>query len=149
MVNTAMYPFTNHDIRELPIKFLDDNQEQLSAALLQGLRSEADMRQLNGTLSARTCSILDAVLRSDSMLRLKRHGLRGFLPDAYGLTLKIGKDETAHGLANCSSDRRGAGPGAFGAGRVGTPHAGMKLESLAPCCDTLGTRRQPDERLTW
>ncbi|MFS9599486.1 hypothetical protein, partial [Klebsiella variicola] len=54
-----------------------------------GLRSEAELQLLNHTLSSKHYAILDTVLRADSMTRLKRHGLNGFLPDAFGLTLTL------------------------------------------------------------
>ncbi|AKS04891.1 dermonecrotic toxin domain-containing protein [Pseudomonas trivialis] len=151
MVDSCMTPFAKHDIRTLPIKFLDENQEHLSAALLQGLRSEADMRLLDGTLGARTCSILDTVLSSDSMVRAKRHSFRGFLPDAYGLTLKVGKDEAVHGLANCFllTERGGVDPLRSGQAVLWTPQRGHEVfESLHVLREALKQRlATPDERL--
>lgn len=99
VVDQAMTPFVEHDIRTLPRQFLDSHRDQMGYALMRGLRSEAELRLLNKTLSPRHYSILDTVLHPDSMTREKRHGLHGFLPDAYGLTLKVG--ETLHALANC------------------------------------------------
>ncbi|MGK9418840.1 dermonecrotic toxin domain-containing protein [Pseudomonas cedrina] len=151
MVEHAMSALANHDIRDVPIKFLRENQDQLSAALLQGLRSEVQMRQLNGTLSARTGSILDTVLRSDGMQRLKRPGLRGFFPDAYGLTLKIDQDDTAHGLANCFvlTERGGVDLLRSGQAVLWTPQHGHEaFPSLRALRDALGRRlAMPEERI--
>ncbi|OPA84995.1 hypothetical protein BFW87_28090 [Pseudomonas fluorescens] len=99
VIDRALIPFVEHDIRTLPRQFLENHRDQIGYALMNGLRSEAELRVLNKTLSPRHHSILDTVLRSDSMTREKRHGLQGFLPDAYGLTLKVG--DTLHPLANC------------------------------------------------
>lgn len=151
MVEQAMSALANHDIRDVPITFLRENQEPLSAALLKGLRSEMDMRRLNGTLSPRTGSILDTVLCSEGMLRLKRQGLRGFFPDAYGLTLKIGTDETAHGLANCFvlTERGGVDLLRSGQAVLWTPQRGHEaFQSLRALCDALGQRlAMPEERM--
>jgi hypothetical protein len=151
MADQAMSAFIRQDVHDLPIKFLRDNQEQLSAAQLQGLRSEAHMRQLSGTLSARTCSILDTVLCSDGLLRAKRQGLKGFLPDAYGLTLRIGDDPTAHGLANCFvlTERGGVDLLRSGQAVLWTPQRGHEaFKSLHALRDVLEQRLAiPDERL--
>ena len=101
VIERALAPFTNHDIRTLPRQFLDNHREQMSHALMLGLRSEAELRVLNNTLSARHHAILDTVLRPDSMTREKRHGLQGFLPDAYSLTLNAGDAPASLPLANC------------------------------------------------
>lgn len=151
LVERAMSPFANYDVRTLPIQFLDNHREQLSAALLQGLRSEADLRELNGTLSPNSRSILDTVLREDSMTRVKRHGLRGFLPDAYGLTVKVGDDESAHALANCFvlTERGGVDIVRSGQALLWTPQRGHEsFKSLRALRDTLELRLgMPEEQL--
>lgn len=101
LVEAALVPFAHHDIRVFPRQFLENYRVQLRGALLQGLRSEADLRLLNKTLPPRHQAILDTVLRPDSMTRTQRHGLLGFLPDAYRLTVTLGDDPKQLDLANC------------------------------------------------
>ncbi|WP_410923578.1 hypothetical protein, partial [Pseudomonas aeruginosa] len=44
--------------------------------------------------------MLDTVLTPESLTRLTRHGIHGFIPDAYALALGIGTSATLQPLAN-------------------------------------------------
>ena len=124
IVALAMKALADHDIRQLSRQFLEDQRETLGNALLLGLRSEAELRLLNKTLPPRQHAILDTVLRPDSMTREKRHGLLGFLPDAYSLTLTLG-DELLP-LPNCvvMTERGGLDPVHSGQAVLWTPQLG-------------------------
>lgn len=87
IVAQVLPSFTFHDLRTLPKVFLETQQSQLSYAMLQGLRNEAELRRLNKTLLPNAQEVLDTVLRPDSLARLTRHALNGFLPDAFGLSV--------------------------------------------------------------
>ena len=124
LVARAMLEFASHDLRELPRSFLASHRDSVANALLLGLRSEAELRLLNKTLAPRAYAILDTVLRPDSMTRVQRHGLLGFLPDAYGLTLTQGNDVLP--LANCFvlTERGGTDPALSGQAVLWTPQRG-------------------------
>lgn len=124
LVTHTLLGFANHDLRELPRSFLASHRGAETNALLLGLRSEAQLRLLNKTLAPRAYAILDTVLRPDSMTRLQRHGLLGFLPDAYGLTLTQGNEVLP--LANCFvlTERGGIDPGLSGQAVLWTPQRG-------------------------
>ncbi|WP_395607747.1 dermonecrotic toxin domain-containing protein [Pseudomonas sp. B22129] len=118
--------FVEHDVRTLPRQFLNLHGERMLESLMHGLRSEAQLRRLNNTLSPNHHAILDTVLRADSMTRDKRHGLQGFLPDAFSLTLTQGDDTTRLPLANCFvlTERGGLDPTLSGNVVLWTPQRG-------------------------
>lgn len=124
LVARAMLEFANHDVRELPRHFLESHRDTMNSALLLGLRSETDLRLLNKTLAPHHHAILDTVLRPDSMTRVQRHGLLGFLPDAYRLTLTQGN--TLLPLASCFvlTERGGIDPEHSGHAVLWTPQRG-------------------------
>ncbi len=150
LVEAAMGPFVNHDIRTLPRQFLQQYQQQLGDTLLLGLRSEAELRLLHKTLARRGHDILDTVLRPDSLTRLTRHGLDGFLPDAFGLTVLIGEDEQPYALANCFvlTERGGTDPVHSGQAVLWTPRRGHEaFASIQVARQVLEQRlAQSDER---
>jgi len=151
VIERAMLPFVQHDIHTLPRAFLESHRAEMGAALMQGLRSEAQLRLLNKTLSPDHYAMLDTVLRPDSMTREKRHGLQGFLPDAYGLTLTLGDDETPRALANCFvlTQRGGLDPDLSGEVVLWTPQQGHEpFASLKTLRQALQQRLAlPDRRL--
>ncbi|AKS04892.1 dermonecrotic toxin domain-containing protein [Pseudomonas trivialis] len=151
IIDRAMRPFVQHDIRTLPRLYLEGHRNEMNASLMQGLRSEAELRLLNKTLSPNHQAILDTVLRPDSMTRDKRHGLEGFLPDAYSLTLTLGDDKTAHPLASCFAltQRGGIDPELSGNVVLWTPQQGLEpFASLHALRQSLERRlTQPDRRL--
>ncbi|WP_339428021.1 dermonecrotic toxin domain-containing protein [Pseudomonas sp. RA_105y_Pfl1_P41] len=151
VIEQAMRPFIQHDIRTLPRLFLEGHRNEMNASLMQGLRSEAELRLLNKTLSPDHQAILDAVLRPDSMTRDKRHGLKGFLPDAYSLTLTLGDDKRAHPLASCFAltQRGGIDPELSGNVVLWTPQQGLEpFASVHALRQSLELRlTQPDRRL--
>lgn len=120
--------FLLHNVRSLPRLFMESHGAEMIKTLMHGLRSEAELRLLNRTLSPNHYAILDTVLRPDSMTRVKRHGLQGFLPDAFGLTLTLNADKEPHPLANCFvlTERGGLDPQLSGAVVLWTPQLGYE-----------------------
>ncbi|TFY91381.1 hypothetical protein DYL59_05360 [Pseudomonas kairouanensis] len=151
LVTMAIAPFANHDLRDFARQFLESHRKQMGEALLLGLRSETELRLLNKTLTPRHYGILDTVLRPDSMTRVRRHGLLGFLPDAYSLTLTAGNDPTLLELANCFllTERGGIDPNHSGQVVLWTPQRGHEpFASLQTLRDVLAQRlAAPDQRL--
>lgn len=151
VIDSALVPFANHDVRAFPRQFLESYRTQLGRAFLQGLRGEAELRLLNKTLTPRHYAILDTVLRPDSMTREQRHGLSGFLPDAYRLTLAIGNTSELLGLANCFvlTERGGIDPSHSGQVVLWTPQFGHEpFASVQALQEALTLRLTlPDKRL--
>src|SRR5690606_27127477 len=98
-------------------------------SMLMGLRSEAELRLLGKTLTHRSNAILDAVLRTDSLARLTRHGINGFLPDAYALALHKGTSDALLPLANLFvlTERGGLDPKNSGQAILWTPRRGHEV----------------------
>ncbi|MBK5476880.1 hypothetical protein JFU04_12300 [Pseudomonas sp. TH21] len=152
IIDEVLRTFAENDLRTLPNLLLEQNQAHLSQAMLQGLRGEAQLRWLHKSLSAESVVLLDSVLNADGMSRLTRHGLNGFIPDAYGLTLRFGTDNTPHALANCFvlTERGGIDPFNSGVALLWTPRSGYEsFGSIKALCDALVRRlRDPLKRLT-
>ncbi|NMX56581.1 dermonecrotic toxin domain-containing protein [Pseudomonas sp. WS 5146] len=121
--------FANHEMRQLPLLFLSNMSKKQAHSMLLGLRSEAELRLLGKTLPPNSQAVIDTVLRTDSLARLTRHGLNGFLPDAYTLTLNIGTSDTAHALANLFvlTERGGIDPQRSGQAVLWTPRRGYEV----------------------
>ncbi|MBO0496597.1 DUF6543 domain-containing protein [Pseudomonas sp. Marseille-Q1929] len=131
-----------HGARSLPDQFVQNHGPFMLKALMHGLRSEAELRLLNHTLSPNHFAIIDTVLRDDSMTRDKRHGLRGFLPDAFSLTLALNNEKALHPLANCFvlTERGGLDPELSGEVVLWTPQRGY--EPFASLTDLRGSLEQ-------
>ncbi|KAF1030889.1 MAG: hypothetical protein GAK37_01052 [Pseudomonas sp.] len=143
--------FAEHDIRTLPNLFLSAHQDNLSHAMLQGLCSETALRRLGQRPELSAFDILDTALEGDSPTRLTRHGLNGFLPDAFSLTLKTGTEQTLRALANCFvlTERGGTDPLLSGQTLLWTPRRGHEpFASIQRLRDALTQRlAHPDERM--
>ncbi|WP_426221736.1 dermonecrotic toxin domain-containing protein [Pseudomonas sp. DWRC2-2] len=136
--------FVERDVRTLPKRFLKNNGDEMIKALMHGLRSEAELRLLNHTLSPDHYAILDTVLRPDSMTRDKRHGLQGFLPDAFSLTVTLNEGKELHPLANCFvlTERGGLDPHLSGKVVLWTPQYGYE-----PFTSLITLRKALEQRL--
>ncbi len=141
--------FLGHNVRTLPRRFLKTHADEMVKGLMLGLRSEADLRLLNHTLSPAHHAIIDTVLRADSMTRDNRHGLQGFLPDAFEVTVTIGDHDTPKGLANCFvlTERGGLDPQLSGKVVLWTPQYGHEpFDSLTALRATLTQRLKQSTR---
>ncbi len=143
--------FAKSGLHTLPVMLLENNQAKLSHGMLQGLSGEMQLRQLNKSLPASALALLDCMLHADGMTRQKRHGLNGFIPDAFGLTLFVGSQTTAHAIANCFvvTERGGTDPIHSGAALLWTPRRGYEFfASIKALRDALEQRLQvPQQRL--
>ncbi|MBC2383209.1 hypothetical protein HF257_26650 [Pseudomonas sp. WS 5106] len=143
--------FVERDVRMLPKRFLKNHDDVMVKAFMHGLRSEAELRQLNHTLSPDHYAILDTVLRPDSMTRDKRHGLKGFLPDAFELTVTLNEGKKLHPLANCFvlTERGGLDPHLSGKVVLWTPQYGYEpFTSLITLRQTLEQRLKHSSQRT-
>jgi len=128
VIEQVLTTFAQQDLRTQPGAFLDNEQTRLSLGMLQGLSGEMHMRQLDKSLAPRELALLDGVLKADSMTRQTRHGLNGFIPDAFGLTLHVGNQAEPEPLANCFalSERGGHDPLHSGIALLWTPRHGYE-----------------------
>lgn len=129
LIEQVLKVFAGHEMHELPRLFLDNTRDKYAHSMLLGLRSEAELRLLGTTLPARSHAIVDTVLRTDSLVRLTRHGINGFLPDAYALTLQPGTAEALLPLANLFvlTERGGLDPRHSGQAILWTPRRGHEV----------------------
>ncbi len=151
IIEQVMQSFVQSDLRTLPHLLLENNQTHLSHGLLQGLIGEVRLRQLSRSLPGPTLALLDASLDANGLTRLTRHGLNGFIPDAFGLTLNLGLDAIPQALANCFvlTERGGIDPNNSGTALLWTPRCGYEaFASVKVLLDALERRLQnPLERL--
>ncbi len=141
--------FAPSNLPMLPRQLLENNQVHRSLGMLQGLSGEAQLRRLQKKLRPTALTLLDSVLHADGMTRQTRHGLNGFIPDAFGLTLRIGA--TLHALAHCFvlTERGGTDPAHSGAAVLWTPRCGYEaFASIKVLREALEQRLQdPLQRL--
>ncbi len=151
IIETLLSTFAEHDLRTLPHVLLDNNRANLSHGMLQGLSGEVALRRLNKSLSPANLALLDNVFHADGMTRLKRRGLNGFIPDAFGLTVEIGIASTPEALAHCFvlTERGGLDPDHSGAALLWTPRRGFEaFASIKVLREAIERRLQdPLERL--
>lgn len=149
VISNVRPAFLHYDVHSLPRRFLQSHGAEMLKNSMLGLRSEAELQLLNHTLSSKHYAILDTVLRADSMTRLKRHGLNGFLPDAFGLTLTLNANKELQPLANCFvlTERGGFDPQLSGAVVLWTPQRGYEpFSSLTALRESLEQRLKRPER---
>ncbi|MEX5508972.1 dermonecrotic toxin domain-containing protein [Pseudomonas paralactis] len=152
IIEQVLKVFAGHEMRELPRLFLNNTRDKHAHSMLLGLRSEAELRRLIKTLSPGSHAILDAVLRTDSLVRLTRHGLNGFLPDAYSLSLQRGTSDALLPLANLFvlTERGGLDPRHSGQAILWTPRRSHEVfPSISALRESLVQRlAHPIKRLT-
>ncbi|NWC10948.1 hypothetical protein HX776_19285 [Pseudomonas agarici] len=98
----------------------------LDEAVTFGLRREAQLKALQGSLGKTDLEVLNCVL--DSHQRNLRNGLRGFIPDAFALTLKTDATAVPIRLHNCFllTERGGLSAEHSGATLLWTPFQGAE-----------------------
>lgn len=128
VIEQVLATFAQQYLRTLPGAFLSNEQTRLSLGMLHGLSGEMHLRQLDKSLAPRELALLDSVLKADSLTRLTRHGLNGFIPDAFGLTLYAGHQAEPEPLANCFAltERGGYDPLHSGIVLLWTPRHGYE-----------------------
>ncbi|WP_449102437.1 dermonecrotic toxin domain-containing protein [Pseudomonas extremaustralis] len=151
IIETILATFADHDLHTLPQVLLDNNRANLSHAMLQGLSGEVALRRLHKSLSPANLALLDSVFHADAMTRLKRYGLNGFIPDAFGLTVEIGSESAPAALAHCFviTERGGLDPDHSGAALLWTPRRGFEAFTSVKVLREVIERRLQDplERL--
>lgn len=152
VIDKVLKLFDHHEMRELPRLFLGNTRDKHARSMLLGLRSEAELRLLDKTLPLRSQEVLDTVLRPESLTRLTRHGLNGFLPDAYAVTLKIGTADKPQPLANTFvlTERGGIDPQRSGQAMIWTPRQGHEVFASVQALREALTQRltHPIKRLS-
>lgn len=109
--------------------------------LATALRSELKLRTLARSLDTGAQAIIQTVL--DTPVRQQRAALNGFLPDAYGLALKIENVDEPLKLASCFAltERGGLDPDHSGRCILWTPALGFEaFASLVPMMAELNRR---------
>lgn len=112
---------------------LRDLLPKLSNVFSLGIREEAQLRELNGTLPPAANDLIQAVFAYDSEYpdRKQRIGVKGFRPDVYSLRLTYAAEgETASlALANCFflTERGGLDTPYSGLGVLWTPADGLQV----------------------
>ncbi|WP_348748303.1 dermonecrotic toxin domain-containing protein [Pseudomonas rhodesiae] len=146
VIEQVLSTFAQQDLRTLPRVLLDNNQAHLSQGMLQGLNGETQLRRLNQSLAPQALALLDSALHADGMSRLTRHGLNGFIPDAFGLSLYRGDDTEPQALANCLvlTERGGIDPNHSGAAVLWTPRRGYEAFASIKLLRDLLERRLHD-----
>ncbi|MHC8289151.1 dermonecrotic toxin domain-containing protein [Pseudomonas sp. XS1P51] len=147
LVDDALKDFPDH-LRHVQNAF-PNMKPSLVKAMLAGLREELQLRTLNQTIRAADRGIVETVL--NSLEHHTRHGLNGFLPEAFFLTLKTANQNTPVSLANVFllTERGGLDPVHSGRAVLWTPEQGIETFSSLNHFKTELNRRllSPDERL--
>ncbi|MBP1124288.1 MULTISPECIES: dermonecrotic toxin domain-containing protein [Pseudomonas] len=149
VIDKVLSSFVDRDLRTLPHVLIDNNKAHPAQGLFDGLSGEAHLRRLSRTLGPTHVALLGSVLNNESMTRLTRHGLKGFIPDAYGLSLSVGTRTDP--LTSCFvlTERGGIDTEHSGAAILWTPGRGYEgFASVKTLRDTLD-RRVQDERERW
>ncbi|VVQ16396.1 hypothetical protein PS918_05975 [Pseudomonas fluorescens] len=130
---------------------LEIMKPQLSHALSVGMRGEATLRELGGTLRNADWHIVDTVFNPDRPDRKSRPAIRGFHPDAFSLVLECSGEKDVMPLANCVllTERGGLDVQHSGRAILWTPAAGLEVfKNVASARQQLNLRLQDaDERL--
>jgi hypothetical protein len=127
---------------------LERMKPRLAHALSVGIRGEASLRVLDGTLRRADQAIVDTVLDPDHQDRKNRLALNGFRPDAWSLVLECTDQQDVLPLANCLliTERGGLDYHHSGRAILWTPAAGLEVfDSVSSVTETL-KRRLLDSR---
>ncbi|WP_285415458.1 DUF6543 domain-containing protein [Pseudomonas sp. efr-133-TYG-5] len=124
--------------------YLENMKNHLAHALFVGVRGEARLRALTGSLPETAAAIVEAVFDADRPLREERLAVKGFRPDAYSLTLTAPNARTLLPLAYCvlMTERGGLDAENSGCAILWTPALGLELFDTV-----LTARRVLDQRL--
>ena len=148
IVDKALPDFLGHYLRQQRFVY-SELSESLSEAVTCGLRREAQLKVLQGTLHENDLELLDNIL--DSHRREQRPGLRGFIPDAFALTFKTEADAPPVKLHNCFllTERGGLDPEHSGSVLLWTPVQGAEAFPSLHAAEVELQRRlhAPAERL--
>ncbi|WP_248767635.1 DUF6543 domain-containing protein [Pseudomonas sp. MWU12-2345] len=149
IVEKVLPDFLGHYLRQQRSVY-SELSERLSEAVTSGLRREAQFKALQNTLRETDLEVLDNLL--DSHRRDQRPGLRGFIPDAFELTLKTDGAAAPIKLRNCYllTERGGLDNEHSGAVQLWTPVQGAETFHSFHAAEVELQRRlhDPVERLS-
>lgn len=124
--------------------YLENMKPRLAHALSVGVRSEAALRELGGTLRNADWQLVDTVFNPDLADRKTRRAVKRFRPDVFSLVLECSGQNDLLPLANCVplTERGGLDIQHSGRAILWTPAAGLEVFA------TVGiARQQLDRRL--
>ncbi|CDF95546.1 MULTISPECIES: dermonecrotic toxin domain-containing protein [unclassified Pseudomonas] len=125
---------------------------ELSNVFSLGIRAEAELRKLDGTLPPAADDLINSVFAYDADYpnREQRIGLKGFRPDAYSLRLAYTNegDAASFPLANCFflTERGGLDTPYSGLGVLWTPTDGLQVFPSVEVATTQLNRNLLDSR---
>ncbi|MFJ2479006.1 dermonecrotic toxin domain-containing protein [Pseudomonas sp. NPDC087598] len=132
--------------------YLEGMKSRLSHSLYVGVRGEAELRELSGSLNAAERAIVDTVFHPDQPNRSDRRSLNGFRPDAWSLTVESTDSPTPLPLAQCVllTERGGLDDAHSGRAVLWTPALGLEVfASIGSARRALTQRlKDPVDRLT-
>ncbi|MGY2287349.1 dermonecrotic toxin domain-containing protein [Pseudomonas gingeri] len=140
LVDAALQDFLPRLLRRQRT-FYSQNTPLLREALTSALRYEARQRVLAGILDDSARELLEVLLDSPDSPR--RKGLRGFIPDAFELTLKTAGPSLPRKLFNCFliTERGGLDPVNSGRALLWTPAGGLEAFASLPRAEVELNRR--------
>jgi len=131
--------------------YLEKMRPELAHSLSLGVRAEATLRELNGTLRNVDWNIVDSVFNPDRADRKSRRAVKGFHPDAYSLFVECSGSNEALPLAHCilMTERGGLDDRHSGHAVLWTPAASLEVfETVAIARQQLNRRLlHPQKRL--
>ncbi|MFJ2319087.1 dermonecrotic toxin domain-containing protein [Pseudomonas sp. NPDC087817] len=109
--------------------YLEGMQSRLGHSLYVGVRGEAQLRELSGSLKAAERAIVDTVFHSDQPSRRERRSLNGFRPDAWSLSVEREGIQALLPLAHCVllTERGGLDDAHSGRAVLWTPALGLEV----------------------
>ncbi|AWY39307.1 hypothetical protein DKY63_05070 [Pseudomonas putida] len=119
-------------------KYLESIKADVADAFSVGLRGEAALRELGGTLRNADWHVVETVFNQDRADRKSRLAVRGFHPDVFSLFLQCAGEANALPLANCVllTTRGGLDVQHSGRAILWTPANGLEV------FETVGSARQ-------
>ncbi len=115
--------------------YLEDIKSDIADALSIGLRGEAALRELGGTLRNIDWHIVETVFNQERADRKSRLAVRGFHPDVYSLVLECAGEQNVLTLANCVllTTRGGLDVQHSGRAILWTPANGLEVFETVGC----------------
>jgi hypothetical protein len=109
--------------------YLENMKPHLAHAFSVGVRGEATLRELGGTLRNNDWRVVDRVFNPDRADRKSRLAVKGFRPDAFSLVLECSGQQDVLPLANCIllTERGGLDAQHSGRAILWTPAVGLEV----------------------
>ncbi|MGY2137466.1 dermonecrotic toxin domain-containing protein [Pseudomonas reactans] len=101
IVDNVVDYYKENKIEDIPRQHLERLLPVLSHTMSSAMLNLAHLQRLNKTLDTRDEAIVQAVFDLDNPDRRRREDLKGFIPDAYRITVQRDEEALRHSLANC------------------------------------------------